>query len=115
ACRPMPGGRSGAGPPPPASPWSAEAPPRAYGGIPFGGVGEHAALPPRPEPGEDAQSAPAADTKTAGGGPLRLLRYRPLFAGPAVERVPELHFPPPDAPIELAAPPPSPRPPPPPH
>ena len=76
---------------------------RAYGGMPFGAVGEHTALPPRTDAAEEAQSAPAAETKTAGGGPLRLLRYRPLFSGPAVERVHELQFQRPQAEIELAA------------
>jgi predicted molibdopterin-dependent oxidoreductase YjgC len=76
---------------------------RAYGGMPFGEVGERAPLPPRAPAGEGAESAPAADTRTAGGGPLRLLRYRPLFSGPAVERVHELQFQRPAAEIELAA------------
>jgi NADH-quinone oxidoreductase subunit G len=75
---------------------------RAFGGMPFGAVGEHAPLPPREAPGE-AQVAPAADTRTVGGGPLQLLRYRPLFSGPAVERVHELQFQRPSAEIELAA------------
>jgi anaerobic selenocysteine-containing dehydrogenase len=35
-------------------------------------------------------------------GALRLLRYRPLFSGPAVERVPELHFQRPEPEVELA-------------
>jgi NADH-quinone oxidoreductase subunit G len=76
---------------------------RAFDGIPFGEVGERAALPPRPPAAEHAQVAPAADTATAGGGPLRLLRYRPLFSGPEVERVHELQFHRPAAEIELAA------------
>jgi NADH-quinone oxidoreductase subunit G len=76
---------------------------RAYGGMPFGEVGELAPLPPRSEAGECAEAAPAAETKTAGGGPLRLLRYRPLFSGPAVERVHELQFQQPPAEIELSA------------
>jgi NADH-quinone oxidoreductase subunit G len=76
---------------------------RAYGGIPFGEVGEEAPLPPRAEAPAEAEVAPAADTKTAGGGPLRLLRYRPLFSGPAVERVHELQFQRPEPEIELAA------------
>lgn len=75
----------------------------AYGGIPFGEVGEQAPLPPRAEAPAEAEVAPAADTKTAGGGPLKLLRYRPLFSGPAVERVYELEFQRPPAEIELAA------------
>jgi predicted molibdopterin-dependent oxidoreductase YjgC len=40
---------------------------------------------------------------TAHGGPLRLLRYRPLFSGPAVERVLELQFQRPEPVIELSA------------
>ena len=46
--------------------------------------------PPRPEPPEHFL------------GTLRLQRYRPLFSGPAVERVPELQFQRPEAEIELA-------------
>jgi NADH-quinone oxidoreductase subunit G len=75
---------------------------RAYGGIGYGEVGERAPLPSREEPGE-AESAPAAEAKTAGGGPLQLVRYRALFSGPAVERTPELDFHRPHAEIELAA------------
>jgi NADH-quinone oxidoreductase subunit G len=74
---------------------------RVYG-ISFGDVGERAELPPRALAGE-VTSAPAAETRTVGGGPLQLLRYRPLFAGPAVERVPELQFQRAAAEIELAA------------
>src|SRR6266542_1310005 len=75
---------------------------RIYGGMPFGAVGEHASLPPRAPAGE-ALTAPAAETATAGGGPLQLLRYRALFSGPEVERVPELAFHRPQAEVELAA------------
>src|SRR3954452_4699599 len=64
---------------------------RCFGGIAFGVVGEHAELPPRaarratPEPGLPGKAvSPAA--------PLRLVAYRPLFSGPAVERTPELQF-----------------------
>jgi predicted molibdopterin-dependent oxidoreductase YjgC len=81
----------------------AEVSARAFGGMPLGAVGERAELPPRRETGEGAASAPAADTKTAGGGPLRLVRYRPLFSGPAVERVHELQFQRPEPEIELSA------------
>ncbi len=76
---------------------------KAYGGVPFGEVGEQAPLPPRAPAGE-ARVAPAAETRTAGGGPLQLVRYRPLFSGPAVERVEELKFHRPEALIELSAP-----------
>jgi predicted molibdopterin-dependent oxidoreductase YjgC len=49
----------------------------------------------------EPREAPARGT--AGGGPLQVLRYRPLFSGPAVERVPELQFQRPAAEIELSA------------
>ncbi|HWQ22718.1 MAG TPA: molybdopterin-dependent oxidoreductase [Gaiellaceae bacterium] len=53
-----------------------------------------AAVPAAPAP------APAADEHFV--GELRLLRYRPLFSGPAVERVPELGFQRPPRELELA-------------
>ena len=81
----------------------AEVSTRAFGGMPFGEVGERAPLPPRAAVDHEAAVAPAAETKTAGGGPLRLLRYRPLFSGPAVERVDELQFQRPPPELELAA------------
>jgi len=80
----------------------AEVSERVYGGIPFGEVGERASLPSRAAAGE-AKSAPAAATGTAGGGPLQLVRYRALFSGPAVERVPELEFQRPEPEIELSS------------
>jgi NADH-quinone oxidoreductase subunit G len=80
----------------------AEVSERAFGGVPFGEVGEQAPLPDR-APGGEAEIAPAADTRTAGGGPLQLLRYRPLFSGPAVERVSELQFQRPEPQIELSS------------
>jgi predicted molibdopterin-dependent oxidoreductase YjgC len=71
---------------------------RIYDGLPFGEVGEKAALRTRSEaPVPELPAAPAAD-----GGGLRLVRYRPLFSGPAVERVPELQFQRPGAEIELS-------------
>ena len=36
------------------------------------------------------------------GKGLELVRYRPLFSGPAVERVPELQFQRPEAEVELS-------------
>jgi NADH-quinone oxidoreductase subunit G len=65
---------------------------------------EWAALPPRVEAAETpALPKPAKPAKaTAKGGPLRLLRYRPLFSGPAVERVEELQFQRPEPAIELS-------------
>ena len=45
----------------------------------------------------------APRAQTAKGGPLKLVRYRALFSGPAVERVPELQFQRPEPVIELSA------------
>ena len=70
-----------------------------YGGMPFGAVGERAPLPDR-TPYEAPPPAPAAPVPPAPPPPgehflgtLQLQRYRPLFSGPAVERVPELAVP----------------------
>jgi NADH-quinone oxidoreductase subunit G len=62
----------------------------AFGGIPFGEVGEYAGLPPATG-GPELDPEPPVDVVTP-GATLRLVRYRPLFSGPAVERVPELEF-----------------------
>jgi NADH-quinone oxidoreductase subunit G len=73
---------------------------RCYGGIGYSEIGERAALPQRAEAAEQPE-APPAQTNGSGKG-LRLVSYRPLFAGPAVDRVPELQFQRPGAEIELA-------------
>jgi len=76
----------------------AEVSERIYDGLPFGDVGEQATLRTRSEaPSPELPAEPAA----AGKG-LRLVRYRPLFSGPAVERVPELQFQRPGPEIELS-------------
>jgi NADH-quinone oxidoreductase subunit G len=64
---------------------------------------ERAPLPPRAGAGEPPAVEKAPKQPTAKGGPLRLLRYRPLFSGPAVERVSELQFQRPEPAIELSA------------
>ena len=74
----------------------------AYGGLPFGEVGERAEL-----RGRVPSSAPpgdkVSDTRRVPDGPgLRLVTYRALFAGPAVERVPELQFQRPAPEVELS-------------
>jgi len=74
---------------------------RCYGGIDYSDIGEHAALPQRAEAIE-TPDAPPADTNGKGKG-LRLVSYRPLFSGPAIERIPELQFQRPGPDIELAA------------
>jgi anaerobic selenocysteine-containing dehydrogenase len=80
---------------------------RCFGGIPFGAVGERAPLPdrvPYTAPAPAAAASPERERETPEHflGTLRLQRYRPLFSGPAVERVPELQFQRPPAEIELA-------------
>jgi NADH dehydrogenase/NADH:ubiquinone oxidoreductase subunit G len=62
----------------------------AFGGIPFGEVGEYAGLP-TATGGPELDPEPPVDVATP-GSTLRLVRYRPLFSGAAVERVPELQF-----------------------
>jgi NADH-quinone oxidoreductase subunit G len=76
--------------------------PKLLGGIPFGGIGEQAPLP-ESGPVEPAAAAKAPAPKVSGGGPLRLARYRALFSGPAVERVPELSFQRPEPVVELSS------------
>jgi NADH-quinone oxidoreductase subunit G len=71
-----------------------------YDGLAFSEVREHAPLPartpPEPQPAEPQPRKPEATG-------LRLVAYRPLFSGPAVERVPELQFQRPPAVLEIAA------------
>jgi NADH-quinone oxidoreductase subunit G len=70
----------------------------AFGGIPFGEVGERAALPPATESAPSAEPPP----EPSRGKGLHLVRYRALFSGPAVERIPELQFQRPQPEIELS-------------
>ncbi|HVM18034.1 MAG TPA: molybdopterin-dependent oxidoreductase [Gaiellaceae bacterium] len=76
--------------------------PTLYGGLPYSDVGEVAPLrgrsevpPPRPH---DAPEPP----RPSDGHYLNLVRYRALFSGPAVERVPELQFQRPAPEVELS-------------
>jgi NADH-quinone oxidoreductase subunit G len=69
-----------------------------YNGMPFGEIGETAQLHPR-TPAEEPLPATELEQRTGG---LRLVAYRPLFSGPAVERVPELQFQRPEAELEVA-------------
>jgi NADH-quinone oxidoreductase subunit G len=70
----------------------------AFGGIPFGEVGERAALPRATGTPAEVETTP----EPARPEGLRLVRYRPLFSGPAVERTPELEFQRPDPEVELS-------------
>jgi NADH-quinone oxidoreductase subunit G len=73
-----------------------------YDGLEFARVEERGPLPPRPAPSPvpEPEPPPAKPTKEERG--LDLLRYRALFSGPAVERVPELRFQRPPAEVELS-------------
>jgi NADH-quinone oxidoreductase subunit G len=71
----------------------------AFGGIPFGEIGERAPLP--PATGTSAAIDVPAEPAPGERG-LRLVRYRPLFSGPAVERVRELEFQRPQPEAELS-------------
>jgi NADH-quinone oxidoreductase subunit G len=76
---------------------------RAFGGVTYEDLGEQARLPARavlgpPVPQTQDEPVPPA----ASGGRLQLLRYRPLFSGPAVERTPELQFQRPVRELELS-------------
>ncbi len=72
---------------------------KIYGGLPFGEVGERAALRARIQPEETAPREPPARAKRRG---LKLVRYKALFSGPAVERVSELQFQRPQPEVELS-------------
>ena len=82
----------------------AEVSERVYGGLPFGEVGERAPLRGYPEaPGHVARPAlPEPKPQKPAKGELRLVAYRPLFSGAAVERVTELQFQRPPAEVALA-------------
>jgi NADH-quinone oxidoreductase subunit G len=62
----------------------------------------HAPLPPRAEM-DVAVKAPATRAPKRRGRGLEVVRYRGLFSGPAVERVPQLQFQRPLAEVELSA------------
>ncbi len=75
----------------------------AFGGVDGSELNAAAGLPKRapyvaPAPAPEAQPAVEAN-----GSELRLIRYRPLFSGPFVERVDELDFQRPPAELELSA------------
>jgi NADH-quinone oxidoreductase subunit G len=84
----------------PLSPYPARVFEELYG-FPYSEIGELAQLRERRTAPPEAQ-ARGSTRPTKGGGPLQLLRYRPLFSGPAVERVDELRFQRPPAEVELA-------------
>jgi NADH-quinone oxidoreductase subunit G len=78
--------------------------PQLFGGVTYEDLGEEARLPDRMPLETMPPEAPAEPAPSeAPEGRLQLLRYRPLFSGAAVERVPELQFQRPAPEIELSA------------
>jgi NADH-quinone oxidoreductase subunit G len=80
---------------------------RAFRDLPLAEVGHRAPLPARhpyvaPPPAATPTPSPAPAPEEHFVGEMRLLRYRPLFSGPAVQRVDELEFQRPAAEVELA-------------
>ena len=74
---------------------------RCYGGLDYTGIGDQASLPERASEVEVPKTPSPAKREAKGG--LRLVTYRPLFSGPAVERVSELQFQRPAPEVELSA------------
>jgi predicted molibdopterin-dependent oxidoreductase YjgC len=72
---------------------------KCFGGITFGEIGERAELPPR---AQARPGSPEPRPQTERDSRLRLVAYRPLFSGAAVERTPELQFQRPEPEIQLA-------------
>jgi len=82
----------------------AEVSERVYGGLAFGEVGERAPLRGYPEAQEHvARQALPEPQQKAKRGEIRLVAYKPLFSGSAVERVAELQFQRPQPELELSA------------
>jgi NADH-quinone oxidoreductase subunit G len=82
----------------------AEVSERVYGGLSFGEVGERAPLRGYPDAQEHVAREPLpAPQQKAKRGEIRLVTYKPLFSGAAVERVTELQFQRPQPELELSA------------
>jgi NADH-quinone oxidoreductase subunit G len=79
----------------------AEVSERCYGGLSFSEVGERAALRAYSDAPAHVDEPALPEPHIAGEG-LRLVCYKPLFSGPAVERVVELQFQRPQAEVELS-------------
>jgi NADH-quinone oxidoreductase subunit G len=68
---------------------------KCFGGISYTDIGEKAELPPPAARATSAERTNAPEEKSAparSAQALRLVAYRPLFSGPAVDRTPELQF-----------------------
>ena len=83
----------------------AEVSERVYGGLAFGEVGEIAPLRGYPDAPEHVArpALPEPRGKPRRSTQVRLVAYKPLFSGPAVDRVAELQFQRPQPELELSA------------
>jgi len=75
---------------------------KIYGGLSFGEVGERAPLRGYTEAPAHVDAPPLPEAAASGDG-LQLVCYKPLFSGPAVERVEELQFQRPPAVVSISA------------
>ena len=74
---------------------------KCFGEIRYGDITEQATLPPRAAP--QARESDSRSEPDSRGSGLRLVAYKPLFSGPAVERTPELQFQRPNGEIQIHA------------
>jgi anaerobic selenocysteine-containing dehydrogenase len=78
---------------------------KCFGGISYTDIGERASLPAPAQRPSGAERTGAPEEKRAAGRSaqsLRLVAYRPLFSGPAVERTPELQFQRPSGDVQIS-------------
>ena len=80
----------------------AEVSERCFGGLSFGEIGEQAALRVYAGAPEHVEPPALPEPHEPPNGGLHLVCYKPLFSGPAVERIEELQFQRPSAEVELA-------------
>ena len=74
---------------------------QCFGGISWSDIGERASLPaPAERPVETRE--PGSKSESGSGTELRLVGYRPLFSGPAVDRTPELQFQRPSGEVQIS-------------
>jgi NADH-quinone oxidoreductase subunit G len=82
----------------------AEVSEKVYGGLSFGEVGERAPLRGYPEAPARVEPKPLPEREPKlGQNEVRLVAYKPLFSGAAVERVAELQFQRPQPELEISA------------
>jgi NADH dehydrogenase/NADH:ubiquinone oxidoreductase subunit G len=78
---------------------------KCFGGISYTDIGERASLPAPAQRPSSAERTGAPEEKRAAGRSaqsLRLVAYRPLFSGPAVERTPELQVQRPSGDVQIS-------------